>query len=1009
MALVAPELPLERLAVGQEMVVGGFAHLTGILFYLSQSLPPVLKHRRVLYLAKTKKEADWIKRALEFFAPEISTDEWTSSAPGTALGVDVLLAYPDSLDTSTISPRDIRELTIQLSPNLRVEQSAVVERLSLAGFERLHKSANQAGTFSVKGDVVDVCVSERTSWRLHWEFDRLGSIERIESNAQKTETVESLTLYPHSLVGKGTYTLLDAVRDRLIIREEDTVLPTSRAAVLTLSHFVMERTQSVRQRRLPPTTIGIEELVTQLPTQNRRWVATQFTDEANKRLEEAGNKSALDWRNTTLPLEGFTDETHNFILLTDLDIFGADWVKAHSKVKTNSKPVASGTPWSLPIIPGDYVVHVYHGVARFTGTTVMEVNGMKRDYLVLEYAGKDKLYVPVETADRVEKYVGSANPTLHSLQDASWETAVRHVKEQALELAQELLKIYAERELASAPRLPIHKELEDQIAAGFPYELTADQHQGLAAILGDLEQEKPMDRLLCGDVGFGKTEVALRAAARVMANGFQVAVLAPTTILVQQHFDTFERRLKDTGLAVGLLSRFRSTAQQRVTIKELAAGTVDLVVGTHRLLSKDVHFKKIGLVIIDEEQRFGVRQKEALRKLRAQAHVLTLSATPLPRTLHLALSGVRGISTITTPPPGRLGIESFVTPYDPEMVQRAIQHELERQGQIYFLHNDVDTIGAKAHELQSWFPDARIDVAHGQLPEQELARVMHAFDTQAIDILVCSTIIENGLDIPHANTLIVERATQFGLAQLHQLRGRIGRGATQAYAYFFYHSRDLTDDAKLRLKALEEAQELGVGFELAMRDMEIRGVGSILGKHQHGHAEAIGLNFYSRLLSSAVHQLKEGKNQPPIRDIPIDVPLSATIPEDVVPDEGERIQLYQQFANIRELSELLRVRDHWTTKGPEFVELFQLLYIRLLAQQSPIVSIDTIYPNAVNRLESQKIIIKTQVAIPYGFVVAPFGRVDEQTIRVYKNEMKENWVNQLANWISSLTKESENT
>jgi transcription-repair coupling factor (superfamily II helicase) len=452
------------------------------------------------------------------------------------------------------------------------------------------------------------------------------------------------------------------------------------------------------------------------------------------------------------------------------------------------------------------------------------------------------------------------------------------------------------------------------------------------------------------------------------------------------------------------LSRFRSAAQQRETVKKLAVGTVDIVVGTHRILSKDVYFKKLGLVIIDEEQRFGVRQKEALRKLRAQAHVLTLSATPLPRTLHLALSGVRGISTITTPPPGRLGIESFVTPYDPEMIQRAIQHELERRGQVYFLHNDVDTIRAKAHELQSWFPEARIDVAHGQLPEQELARVMHAFDTQAVDILVCSTIIENGLDIPHANTLIVERATQFGLAQLHQLRGRIGRGSTQAYAYFFYHSRDLTDDAKLRLKALEEAQELGVGFELAMRDMEIRGVGSILGKHQHGHAEAIGLNFYSRLLSSAVRQLKEGKNQPPIRDIPIDVPLSATIPEDVVPDEGERIQLYQQFANIRELPELLRVRDQWTPKGPEFVQLFQLLYLHLLAQQSPIVSIDTIYPNAANRLDSEKIVIKTLLPIPYGFITAPFERVDEHTVRVYKNQMKEDWVGTLSQWMIELTK-----
>lgn len=987
-------MPLERLAVGQEKVIGGFAHLTGIAFELSQRLPPLLKQRRVLYLTKTKKEADWLQTALLFFQPSLQIEEWTSEGLGRTLGVDVLLAYPDSLDAPIISTRDIRELTTPLKVKQTITQSSVVERCTLAGFQRIQKQADQPGTFTTKGDMLEVCISPTHSVRLHWNFDVLSSIERL---GNQPSALEAVTIYPHTLQGKGTYTLLDAVRDRLLIREEDTALPTQRATILTLSHFVLDHTEQVQQRRLPPVTTHLDELIHTVEKNSRRWVATHFMAEAQHRLQAFSDRE-MDWREVNIDLQGFTDTVHDFSLISDTDMFGADWVRQHKPEKT--KKPRNG--FTLPMVPGDFVVHVYHGIARFSGTTVMEVNGMKRDYLVLEYAGRDKLYVPVETADRVDKYVGSPHPTIHSLHDASWESAVRHIQEHALELAQELLKVYAQREIATAPAIRTHSQLEDHIISGFSYELTPDQEESIQAVYTDLAKTTPMDRLLCGDVGFGKTEVALRATARVMANGFQVAVLAPTTILVQQHFDTFERRLKDTGLNVGLLSRFRSTAEQKQTVKKLASGTVDLVVGTHRLLSKDVQFKKLGLVIVDEEQRFGVKQKELLRKLRAEAHVLTLSATPLPRTLHLALSGVRGISTIATPPPGRLGIQSIITPWDAELVNIAIKRELERKGQVYFLHNDVETIGAKAHELQEKFSQARVAIAHGQLPEQELARVMHAFDTQAVDILVCSTIIENGLDIPQANTLIVERASQFGLAQLHQLRGRIGRSSVQAFAYFFYNSRDLTDDAKLRLKALEEAQDLGAGYELALRDMEIRGVGSILGKNQHGHAETIGLNYYARLLSAAVAELKSGKTQTPIRDIPIDIPLSATIPEDVVPDEGERIQLYQQFANIRERTELHRVRVQWEGKGIEFVHLFQLLEIRLLAQHTPIVSIDTQYPSNHNGLPSEKIVIKSQEPIPYGTIKPPFERVDEWTVRVYLNELKPTWVEALTKWLENL-------
>ena len=454
-----------------------------------------------------------------------------------------------------------------------------------------------------------------------------------------------------------------------------------------------------------------------------------------------------------------------------------------------------------------------------------------------------------------------------------------------------------------------------------------------------------MHRLVCGDVGFGKTEVAIRAAFKAVTNGYQVAVLAPTTILVQQHYDTFVKRLKGTKARIGLLSRFESSAEQDETIRLIGLNEVNIVIGTHRLLSSDVRFPNLGLIIIDEEQRFGVSQKERLKQFRLQAHVLTMSATPIPRTLNFVLSNLRDVSMIETPPEGRQPIETTIAPFSNDLIREALDREFARQGQAYYLYNNVETIHEKAAELQELFPKARIGVAHGQLPEGNLADVMHKFDAQELDVLVCSTIIENGLDLPNVNTLIVHQAPKFGLSQLYQLRGRIGRGNRQAYAYFLFHSQKLTGDAKQRLVGLEEAKALGSGMQVALRDLEIRGTGNILGNQQHGHVAALGLGLYTRLLAQEITELKTGAALPSIHDVTIDLPLSVGIPQDFEPDERNRLRIYQDLANMSSVGELWHYHDQLLkdrVAPPSLESLFKLLELKLLAQRTDITNIQLV-------------------------------------------------------------------
>lgn len=667
------------------------------------------------------------------------------------------------------------------------------------------------------------------------------------------------------------------------------------------------------------------------------WLLTTRGYEVRERLHDMRlKKHILDVTPDESELvHGFESEKHTTVLLTDWEIFGQE------ESRQTRRSERADIVFVAEMQPGDFVVHIDHGIGRFTGMTEQAVNAVRREYFVLAYAEDDKLFVPVEMADKLSKYIGVASPKLHRLSGSGWYQMTKKIKEETRATAEELLKLYAVRETVKTTAFGPPTPQEKELTASFPYETTPDQQKAIADVEHDLRHTTPMDRLICGDVGFGKTEVAIRAAFKAVMNKKQVAILSPTTILTQQHYDTFRERLAQFNITIDSLSRFRTTKQQHEALDKLRLGQTDIIIGTHRLLQRDVHFQDLGLVIIDEEQRFGVEDKERLKTLRLQAHVLTLTATPIPRTLNFALAGIRNITVIETPPEGRKPIETHIEPYHDRIVQRALEKELERKGQAYFVYNNVETIALRTRELQDLVPKARFGIAHGQMPEDQLAHVMETFDRHEIDVLVCSTIIENGLDLPNVNTMIVDQATQFGLAQLYQLRGRIGRGQNQAYSYFLYHAKKLTPEARKRLQALLEARELGSGFQLALRDLEIRGTGSILGKKQHGHVSAVGLTLYSRLLAETIRELRDGITTSD-REIMIDLPVTIRIPKEIEPNEQKRLSYYQKLA-LESTVEAVEARAQRLFRRKQFPEpiqnLVDVLKLKILAQPANVTSI----------------------------------------------------------------------
>jgi transcription-repair coupling factor (superfamily II helicase) len=672
-------------------------------------------------------------------------------------------------------------------------------------------------------------------------------------------------------------------------------------------------------------------------------------------LEEAGHSVAVVDRIDAAPPPGaialvgrslnggFSGGPDGLTFVTDRELFGTVRVR-------RPKALRRVVPRDIleRLTPGDLVVHIDHGVARYEQMLRRGGSGEERDYLELSFAGGDRIFVPVEQIGRVTRYAGGERPALSKLGGTEWLRSKQRVRKAVAELAEELLALYAARESAEGHAFSPDSPWQAEMEASFPYEETIDQLRASVEVKADMERPVPMDRLVVGDVGYGKTEVALRGAFKATQDGKQVAVLVPTTVLAAQHQATFGQRFAAFPLEVRLLSRFVSAKEQVATVEGLGDGSVDVVIGTHRLLSKDVRFKDLGLVVVDEEQRFGVAAKERLKQLRREVDVLTLSATPIPRTLNLAMAGIRDLSVIETPPEDRLPIQTRVAEASAGLVRDAILRELDRGGQVFYVHNRVETIEAQAEQLRRLLPDARFVVGHGQMAEGALEKVMIAFAAGEADVLVCTTIIESGLDIPNANTIIIDRADTLGLAQLYQLRGRVGRSSRRAYAYLLYRRRErLSDEARKRLQAIFNASELGAGFQIALSDLEIRGAGNILGGEQSGHMAAVGFDLYSRMLAEAVEAQKASREgRAPIVEAPqavVDLPVDAHLPDDYVPDEAQKLELYRRLARARTTGDIAAFRQEVTDRfgpmPPSVRRLVEVAELRLAAEAAGVSSI----------------------------------------------------------------------
>jgi transcription-repair coupling factor (superfamily II helicase) len=794
-----------------------------------------------------------------------------------------------------------------------------------------------------------------------------------------------------------------------------------RPLLLRLSRWASgEEPSSVRLPFSPVAAYGgqLRRLVSETASGLRQGQSLAVVSQQAQRLSELFREEGADVAVTERPaaVRGLTlvqgslpagwrlsEDGVDLALVTDTEVFG--FVKQRRRTPRRG---VNREAFLSELSPGDYVVHVDHGIARFAGLVRKAVDEHEREYLELHYAEGDKLFVPTDQLDRVSRYVGPSEhePRLTRLGSGDWQRAKRRVRQAVQALARDLLTLYAAREV-----LPGHAFTDDapwqaELEASFPYVETADQVAAIADVKRDMERPRPMDRLVCGDVGYGKTEVAIRAAFKAVMAGRQVALLVPTTVLAQQHYQTFQERLSAFPLRVEMLSRFRSDSEQRQVVEGLGEGTVDVVIGTHRLLQKDVQIKDLGLVVIDEEQRFGVAHKEHLKQMRRDVDVLTLSATPIPRTLYMALGGIRDMSTMETPPEERLPIRTYVSEFDERLVREATLRELERGGQVYFVHNRVQSIEMIARKVEEIVPEASVGIGHGQMPEQELARVMQEFVRGRIDVLVCTTIIESGLDIPNVNTIIVNQADKLGLGQLYQLRGRVGRGAHRAYAYLMYDRKGrLTEQAQKRLQTIFEATELGAGFQIALRDLEIRGAGNLLGPEQSGYMAAVGFDVYCRLLAESVERLRamrEGETPPPTKDGPqvtIDLPLSAHLPHSYIPDLNQRLALYQRVSDAADPRELESLGEEMVDRfgEPPSVarNLLFVVLLRILAARTGVQAISTEHGQVVVRLKEGSLVPKESLE-----PAAPKGvHVGRTLLRV---DLSEGWRSRLRQALEGL-------
>jgi transcription-repair coupling factor (superfamily II helicase) len=934
----------------------------------------------------------------------------------------IIVTSVRSLMTRTLPRRDFLKACKKLSVNQKDQPDTLMREWSRIGYQRVN-TVLESGQFSSRGGILDVwATTELNPVRLDFFGDEIETIRSFDPATQRTlEKLESILITPARefladttetdtqlsefhipLIHSQPSSLLDYLPQKTFVLLDDLSL------IDAMANEVEEQAVKFRHESITEGTLAESFPVPYIPWSELNDSLGEFTNlelglstynpsgdedlascfghderfggrlkpfveylisivergeevfivsRQSQRLQELWFEHTPDSETSNLEFveaslsEGFTlkSNTSALHLITDSEVFGWERPQPRSRQRKTAD-----TPESLyaDLQAGDYVVHVDHGIGRFAGLIQRQMDGHEREYLTVEYDRDDILYVPVHQADRLTRYVGAdgGKPSLDHLGGQAWAETKSKVKEAVQKVAEDLLDLYARRQVVEGFAFDIDTQWQKELEDSFPYVETEDQKRAIADIKRDMERPRPMDRLLCGDVGYGKTEVALRAAFKAVMNGKQAAVLVPTTVLAQQHFETFSQRLAAFPVKVEMLSRFRTPKEQTEILHKLAIGEVDIIIGTHRLISSDVSFKDLGLVVIDEEQRFGVTHKEHLKKLRTEVDVLTLTATPIPRTLYMALTGVRDISNLNTPPEERLPIVTHVGPYSPRLVRQAILRELERGGQIFFVH------------IEKLVPEVSVDIGHGQMPEGQLANVMHRFNMGEIDVLLSTTIIESGLDIPNANTLIVDRADTFGLAQLYQLRGRVGRGAMRAYAYFFRHNKmSPTQDGQQRLEVIAENTQLGAGYSIAMRDLEIRGAGELLGTRQHGYIQSVGFHLYTRMLADSVRRIRilmkdnlnvdipslslpSTFNLPLSMPVNVELPLAVGIPADYIHDQDLRLRLYRRMADLRDETELDALGSEFRDRFGPMPEMLQnLLYqmrVKLRAEKVGLSSVN---------------------------------------------------------------------
>jgi transcription-repair coupling factor (superfamily II helicase) len=849
-----------------------------------------------------------------------------------------------------LPPPEARPEPIVLDRAAAPGLDALAERLALSGYERVDR-VQERGQFAVRGGLVDVFpTTGRDPLRVELFGDEIEALRAFSPFTQRAlHDVERAVVYP------AAERRLDLVEPTLTDDDEPPPIPDDLVPPLDRAPDLVRQPDEVRElwdeEGLSNTLLlgSLEQAahVESLPRGQDFAFEAQRPAIAARGLAEAENELAALLRAenrvvVAFPHRGEALRTMNLLRRVEARLLEpGEPLPDQAELLFAVSPARRGFVWRdlrIALLPdtqvfrrrtrtrvtapgralqsfadlrtGDYVVHEDHGIGKLLGFETKTVAGVTRDYLFLGFRGDDRLYVPHEQIGRVSRYIGAdaGAPALSKLGGKAWQNLKARARAGVRELAGELLALYARRQQAEGVQYDLSNDWLERLEAEFPYRETEDQQTAIESVKEDLESPRPMDRLVCGDVGFGKTEVAVRAAFAVVLNGKQVLMLVPTTVLAEQHWNTFRERYRDFPVRVEMISRFRSAKDQKQVVADFAAGKVDVLIGTHRVLSRDVIPKELGLVIVDEEQRFGVAQKELLRALRLEVDVLALSATPIPRTLHMSLSGLRDISVIETPPEGRRPIRTYVGEYDEDVVRLALDREQARGGQSFYLHNRVETIEDAAAKVQQLCPNLRVTVAHGQMRERELEEKMHSFLRGDADVLVSTTIIESGLDIPQANTLIVERADALGLAQLYQIRGRVGRSDLLAHAYLFYpDTRELTPDARARLATLADHTELGAGFAIAMRDLEIRGAGDLLGAEQHGHIAALGFELYVELLGEAVAELS-GQRRPVARPVRVDARVDAYVPADYIAAEALKIDLHRRLALVETDDELRELR-----------------------------------------------------------------------------------------------------